>query len=613
MNLINSITKFFKKPAKVRGESTMLSSRQMATWLKLNVPELNEFSRAELELALDDREYIDPKKESGLDAQLSDAAWVHSHQQALGLSKTVNKNGQLMSEAFTQADIELALDDRGWLVGGKRMMGELDPLSRQVQVNRSRYYWLRDPLAKQAVRLWTDYALGDTAVSWHCEDASVQKKLDDFMSRRINRRYCSRQGMRRLSQRLLVDGELFFGIFDDGEIKTFDCLQITDIITDPDDEDRVIAYKRVTTPPAYSQGQNKVLYYKPWDLDDDSPSFSSKDVANDGYNLVPIDPQGGKDVKYEDGVVMYHLAFDNIERRGNGLITCCSDWTREHRRFMIARVAIMQAIKKFAFTTQVKGGQNVVNSIRAKLETTFAQTGLSGGTEHQPVAAPGANFVGNEGITLKAMPQATGSGDAVGDANQLKLMVSAGTGIMLHYFGDPSTGNLATATAMELPMLKQFASYQVLWKDTWRDLFAIVLGEKDGEEPAQITIDMPDILEDDLQPLSQFITALTTVFPEAKVPALLKQCLQSANVNDLDEVMEDIEAQKEENDAQQALQMKQQHQIAMTKAKQPKPGVNSTDPQQQGVLNPDTPGAVAESDPITLLTKALTALKESLQ
>ena len=58
-----------------------------------------------------------------------------------------------LKEAFTQADIELALDDRGWLVGGKRMAGELDPLSRQVQVNKSRYYWLRDPLVQQAVRL----------------------------------------------------------------------------------------------------------------------------------------------------------------------------------------------------------------------------------------------------------------------------------------------------------------------------------------------------------------------------------------------------------------------------------------------------------------------------
>src|SRR5579859_2482955 len=101
----------------------------------------------------------------------------------------VDDKGTRLSEAFTQADIELALDDRGWLVGGKRMMGELDPLSRQVQVNRSRYYWLRDPLAKQAVRLWTDYAFGDQALTWTCEDAATQKNLDKFMKDRRNRRF----------------------------------------------------------------------------------------------------------------------------------------------------------------------------------------------------------------------------------------------------------------------------------------------------------------------------------------------------------------------------------------------------------------------------------------
>jgi hypothetical protein len=516
----------------------------------------------------------------------------------------VDDNGTLLREAFTQADIELALDDRGWLVGGKRMMGELDPLSRQVQVNRSRYYWLRDPLAKQAVRLWTDYCFGDQALTWHCDDAGVQKSLDKFMKDRRNRRYTSREGVRRMSQRLLVDGELFIGIFADGTIRTFDCLQITAIITDPDDEDKVIAYKRVTTPP-HGQGQNKVLYYKPWDLDDDSTSFDSRTVANDGYNIVPVDPQGSKQVNYEKDVVMYHLPFDAIERRGNGLLTSCSDWSREHRRFMIARVAIMQALSKFAFKTTVKGGQNVVNSIRAKLESTFAQSGLSGGTQHQPVAAPGANFLSNEGVTLEAMPRATGAGDAQSDANQLKLMVSAGTGIFLHYFGDPSTGNLATATAMELPMLKMFGAYQQYWKDAWRDLFSIVLEEGPDDDAADILLTLPDIIEDDLQKLAQFLTAVTQVFPESKVPALLEQCLNSANVENIDQVMEDIADNKEQNDANEDLRMQ-----GKTPSGKPivKPGAPSVDQQEQGALNPDTPGAAVES-----LTTALNNLTESLK
>lgn len=532
----------------------------------------------------------------------------------------VEVEGQPLKEAFTQADIELALDDRGWLVGGKRMMGELDPLSRQVQVNRSRYYWLRDPLAKQAVRLWTDYAFGDTAVGYTCEDQGIQDALDAFMKARTNRRYTTREGMRRLSQRLLVDGELFIVINEADQstkgkapsVRTVDCLQITDIITDKDDEDKVVAYKRVILG---KDGTSKVLYYKPWDADDNTP-LDTKDVANDGYNLVPIDPQGGKSIQFVDGARMYHLAFDAIERRGNGLLTSCSDWAREHRRFMIARVAITQALAKFAFKTTIKGGQNVINSVRAKLESTFATQGLSGGTEHNPVAAPGANFLGNDGIKLEAMPRVTGANEAEADANGLKLMVSAGTGIMLHYFGDPGTTNLASATAMELPMLKMFMSYQVFWKDAWRDLFAIVLDEPDDEAGADIEITMPEIVEADLQKLAAFLTSLTTVFPEAKVDAVLRMCLVSANVPDIDEVMEDIEDKKEELQAQADLEAKQTHNNALQLVKA-KTGNNSTDPAEQGVLSLDTPASVAESkqteaESIKALTAALTSLQEAI-
>lgn len=443
-------------------------------------------------------------------------------------------------EAFTQADIELALDDRGWLVGGKRMAGELDPLSRQVQVNRSRYYWLRDPLVKQAVRLWTDYAFGADAMSWTCEDDTVQSKLDKFMKDRRNRRMTSRMGQRRLSQRLLVDGEIFFAIFEDGTIRMFDCLQITDILTDPDDEDLVVAYKRVT---AGIQGQaSKTLYYKPWDYDGDSP------VGLGEYQPYQQSQQAEK-IVYEDGVVMYHLAFDAFEKRGTTLTSACSDWSREHRRFMTARVALTQALSRFAFKTTVKGGQRAVDSIRSKMESTFAQTGLSGGTEHQPPNAPGGNFINNDGVSLEAMPRTTGANEAKADADGLKLQVCAGTGIMLHYFGDPSTGNLATATAMELPMLKMFGAYQQMWKDAWRDLFSIILGENPDEEPAEITINMPAIIEDDLQKLAAFLTSLTSVFPEAKTPGVLKMCLTSMGVDNIDILMEEMQDKRDEMDA----------------------------------------------------------------
>lgn len=484
-----------------------------------------------------------------------------------------------ISEAFTQADIELALDDRGWLVGGKRMAGELDPLSRQVQVNQSRYYWLRDPLAKQAVRLWTDYAFGADAVTWMCDNKDVQEKINEFMTDRRNRTICSRKGMRRMSQKFLVDGEIFFAFFADGTVRTFDCLQITDIITDPDDEDKVLAYKRVTAP-ANSGIQAKTLYYKPWTAEDgDEATLSTiKDPATSGT------------ITLEDDVIMYHLAFDSLDKRGNTLFGACSGWSREHRRFMEARVALTQALSRFAYKGTVKGGQKLVDSIAGKMASTFSQTGLDGGTEHNPANAPGGQFWRNEGIDIEQMPRGTGANDAAADANQLKLMVSAGTGIFLHYFGDPSTGNLATATAMELPMLKMFGAYQQLWKDAWRDIFSIVI-EEDPDSPAEdINIEMPPILDDDLAASATFLTSLTTVFPEAKTPDLLKMMLISMGVQNIEEVMKTIAENKIKVDQAAADLADQQHQQAMALATAKIPGKNGT---------PDNGGAAGTNQDAT--------------
>lgn len=553
----------------------LISTRELSYWLKQNAAELgisDDMSAADIELSLEDRGYApgfrptdSPKKKNGM--------------------------FEVIDEAFTQADIELALDDRGWLVGGKRMMGELDPLSRITQVNRGRYYWLRDPLAKQSVRLWTDYSLGDTALTYTCDDTKVQSTLDKFMKDRRNRKITSRAGQRRMSQRLLIDGEIFFALFDDGTVRTFDCLQMTDIITDPDDDDTMLAFKRVTASP---DGKNPLtLYYQPWDY------VKSKTKL--------IDPTNKKAFVWEKNVVMYHLAFDALEKRGNGLLSCCSDWSKEHRRFMTARVGITQALSKFAFKMTVKGGQRQINSIRQKTESTFAQTGLTGGTEKHPPTAPGGTWLQNEGAQLEAMPRTTGAGDAKADADGLKLMMSAGTGIMLHYYGDPSTGNLATATAMELPMLKMFASYQVFWKDAWRDLFAIVLKESPDDEQADISITLPEILEDDLQSVSACLTSVVTAFPEAKIPAVLRTILTSMNVPNLDEVMDDIEAQKEENDAQavKTAAAVSKTAIAVAKASGGKPNV--------APAAPGAPDPTTEAERIEKLTAALDRIFEVMR
>lgn len=458
-----------------------------------------------------------------------------------------------IAEAFTRADIELALDDRGWVnlaTGSTSITSrELDPIARKQLIFKSRLYWHRDPLAKQAVRLWTDYALGN-GVTFNCDDPATQKALNKFWKDRRNRSVLSSEGQRKSSKKCLIDGDVFFAIFNREVVRRIEPLQITEVITEPDDEENVIGFRRL-------MGDGKtVKFYRNWSATDD-------DVA-----IVEGQPYGTskETVTFEPDVVIYHLPFDATGHFGNGLLFAAVDWSKEHRRFMEARVAITAALAKFAYKMSVKGGQNTINALQARLQSSHVTNGVAG-IERNPSNAPGGTFLQNAGIDLAPMPRGTGAGDAKEDGNSLKLMVSAATGIMLHYFGDPSTGNLATATAMELPMLKMFESYQQLWIDAYRDIFSIILDEDPDEEPAVIDIDLPPILADDLTGLSQAVTSITTVFPELKVDEVMQMCLTSLGVNNVDEVMKAAKAQRKKIDAQQ-----QQQDTLMATMAQPKPG-----------------------------------------
>ena len=69
-----------------------------------------------------------------------------------------------------------------------------------------------------------------------------------------------------------------------------------------------------------------------------------------------------------------------------------------------------------------------------------------------------------------------GSTTSSNDGDKLIHMVCAATGIYYHYLiGDPSTGNLATAKAMEKPMEIMFKDRQTLWKSILTEILNYVV------------------------------------------------------------------------------------------------------------------------------------------
>ncbi len=426
------------------------------------------------------------------------------------------------------AELELAQEDIGWVGLGQTTTAGITDASRVASVTKARAYAIRDPLSKQAIRIWTDYSIG-RGITWDTkEDNDTGKEaLDEFWNDKVNKPVLSTQGQRKASDALLVDGEIFFMFFTNaaGEvrIRRVDPLEITEIITDPDDKDTPKLYRRQWTS---SDNKTHDKYYPDWN-NEDSPDTTYPDKTG-----------GMQKVTAETGEI-YHIAFNSPGQRGVSLLLAAMDWAKAHRKFLESRAAITQAAALFAWKAKVKGSPEQVAAMRTQLKSTLT-TGV--GEENNPPPASGSTWVENEGIELQGMIKSTQASGAQVDGAMLMQLFAAAVGVFPHYFGAGEAFRLATATAMERPMRVQFEAYQQLWADIWDNIFNYVFEQnKVPEDKRFVDIDFPPIVEKDAMSSINSIVAVVKEFPEMKVEQIRKLILTNLGVNNPDEVLEGME------------------------------------------------------------------------
>lgn len=418
---------------------------------------------------------------------------------------------ETLAEATTDVEKILSLEDEGWTKLGYDESGNVNEQTRINNVRLARRYNNFDPLAKQAIRLWKNYTFG-TGISFKAENEADQDALELFWNHEKNLVHTSILGQHTDCERVLTDGEVFFLIFP-GEIpiiRTLDTLEITEILTDPDDRETVLLYKREYTTP-----QNEYKF-------DFICDYTNTEKLN------ALDSNGEVRENTTDAVI-YHLKFNTISQRGNSLLNPILDWIREYRRFLGSRVAIMLALTRFAYKLKIDGGSTAISAAKASLNDKLPQAG--------------STRIENKGSDLTPIKQDTGSKDAYNDARMLRLQICSGVGIPEQYFGDISSGNLATAKTVELPLIKQFQTFQQLWAGFYDTLFKIVLGNFD----ANIDIDFPPISPQDAKEVIEAIEKLVNSIPEFSRAEEIKQlALNALGINNVNDVLENLAKQAEE-------------------------------------------------------------------
>ena len=423
----------------------------------------------------------------------------------------------LIREASASVERDLALEDEGWINLSGVSGDVITEGERQTNLKLSRLYSTKDPLGKQSIRLWTDYTFGSGMTS-HSDEGKTEEVRKAFWESKDNQSVLSARGQRKSSDKLLIDGEVFFAIFlgsqGTAKIRWIDPLEITEIITDSDDKENVLYYQREW---ADAQGKTSKTIYRSTINIKGEPALNSQ----------------GATVKQTDDALVYHLTYNTISQRGNPLLLPALTWMKYYTKFLSSRIAVMLALAKFAWKTKVKGGQADVNAIKAK-------------TDAQTIAA-GSQLLENMGSDTTPIKTETGASAAYQDGRMLKLQVSAATGWPEQYYGDISIGNLATAKTVELPVAKMCQSYQAIWGDAYKDIDEIVYAHNDIPEDKWYTDrDFPAITPEDISQAADNIQKVLQVMPELGVSDDVKQiALITMGVNDPAEVLDALDKTEE--------------------------------------------------------------------
>ena len=444
-------------------------------------------------------------------------------------------------------------------------------------------YFVKNPLIGLAVTLKTTFIFGRGPTVAAKHPLITEVVIDDFWKDPDNRaELTSLAAMQRKNNSLQLDGNLFLAFFVNiatGKVKigSIPAVEIEDIITHPENRSKPLWYKRTfirqhfdyATGAYVSDGQ-ETLYYRDW---------RNTDPADEQY--APPPEKRARDAAGQE-ILVCHLKVNCTDGQKFGFSETyrAHDWAKAYTEFLSDLASIWRTLAIFAVERKLpKGTPGQIRAAAAELRTINQD-----GSLNRPKPPAGSIRVSNDqdqwvpiktaGVTMSA-----------DDGRRLLLMVCAAMGVYEHYFGDSASGNLATATAMELPMLVMFEARQALWEDLFRDIVDFVIRQSakasggklnayaqwegadqsklvlidpdTGEEiPQLVNIDFPPITRKNVEELIRGLkTALTLDGNSASDTPLIparqaaRECMTALGIDNVDELLDELYPPEEEVEA----------------------------------------------------------------
>lgn len=469
------------------------------------------------------------------------------------------------------AELELAIEDQGWNKISGDDNKEFSPEARKQINYMARLFFFKNPLIKRAVLTQTIYVFGQ-GVEISSDHESVNEVIQDFLEDEKNRaEFTDHQTKQIKETELQLFANIFFVPFIDKangtvKIRTIPDGEIVDIICDTDDSKSPMYYKRVWGKKVFNKDTGRystkqtTQYYPDWRLSKDKWKATINGTQTENIGVYHVKTNALSDMKF--GVSEVYAALD---------------WAKAYTKFMEDWATVTNSLAKFAWNYKVKGS---TNAAKVKDKLNLKRTDSIDSSAYPPT--PGSVNLSQE--DMKPIKTANAQ-VSMKDGQQMIHMVSAATGIFYHYLaGDPSTGNLATAKAMERPMEIMFRDRQELWKSIYTNILYLVLKEsvrapqgklhslgvikkdssgqeyiemkndvdninddlKDKPINLDISVDFPELLEKDVKDLMESIAKAAEVLRDKGTDVVVtekiiaKEILNALQVPNVDDVLEKL-------------------------------------------------------------------------
>ena len=358
-------------------------------------------------------------------------------------------------------NIGLALEDLSWINQGTAFSEEPDEFDRKNIIQRSRDDYKRYPIYKQAVELDKGFILGKGISRPESDNPFIQRIIDYIWDARENKKtFTGFMAMENIIEQKTIIGELFFKIYINettGEnivrIER-DTKKIIDVITAPGDKDCIQYYKYKTI--------NVIHDFKTGKKKNETKEFIIPDINNEDEADINKHAESSYNKNTKVRLYGFLVSFGNAAEvnglRGYPVYMQTLKWFKAHKEVAEDSATMLKAKSRYAWQNKFPEG---VGKPVVEAMMTAAKSITPGGNVNSTTPAAGSELYVNEKymkkepIDIKHDPKMF-----EGTSKILMQAIASGTGKSEHYYGNPSNANLATATAMELPVLKRFQAQQ---------------------------------------------------------------------------------------------------------------------------------------------------------